>query len=256
MIYTYPKEFKIKSPSDQLNALREMFTEVQETNMEVDVPELTEGEGLFVIPHFKLFGTYNEAVERVITKIKETRPFYNWRDGELGPDRLRQTKAKEDFWKTQPDVICIAGQFGERHKGKSVETVREKIDSKKELAFGAYEVAVTLLTHPERFTSSDDLRIDCAGDEYDYPDDDRRWFSAPVFYFCGDELRFGAHWVFSVDDGYGAASGFFPQYSEPRALNPRSSESLPLEFSGELLAELKEIRKALERIATNTQEGT
>lgn len=214
------------------------------------IPHHDLAEGIALIPHWKQFGTYNQAVEKVLGFIKDSRPFYNWREGELGSDRFRQTKAKEAFWNSQHDSVLMPVQLGNRWKGKSVETVRKDV-ANDELGLGAYEVGVILLTHPEILTKWEDLFIDCPGDEYDYPDGTARCFGAPIFRFDGS-VEFDTGGVDGVYDYYGSVSGFFPQYLEPQALHPRVSEPSELILAlHEIRDELTGIRKALEKPSTS-----
>jgi hypothetical protein len=159
----------------------------------------------FLIPQWrKIASTYNEALQKVLDAIKSTRPFYNWVDGKIGPECLRESATKG----TIPEII--SAQFGELHKGQSVEKVR-KDRKENEILLGAYEIGIMLLTHPDRLTKWEDLWIDCAGDEYNWPVSDVRFDRAPVFRFSDGRVRFGARHVGSAGDGCGAASGFFPQ---------------------------------------------
>jgi hypothetical protein len=61
---------------------------------------------------------------------------------------------------------------------------------------------------PERLQHYDDLRIDCAGDEYDYPDADGRFRDASFFDF-GGEVGFGACWFDGAFERCGSASASF-----------------------------------------------
>jgi hypothetical protein len=57
-----------------------------------------------------------------------------------------------------------------------------------------------------------DLYIDCAGDEYDNPDDHCRFSRAPFFRFrSGGRVEFGAYWFDGASGRYGSASGFVSQ---------------------------------------------
>jgi hypothetical protein len=61
-----------------------------------------------------------------------------------------------------------------------------------------------LLTHPERLQHHDDLWIDCAGDEYDYPNADGQ-FGDSSFSDLGGEVGAGAF------ERCGSASAFLSQ---------------------------------------------
>lgn len=159
------------------------------------------------------FNTYNEAVQFILDKIKESRPFYNWREGQLGPKRLRESDAKKGAMAKllkKDGFYTLKVQMGEKYKGKSVEDVR-KLFKNGEFGLGAFEVGCILLTHPEILKSSDDLWIDCPGDEYDWEVSDARFDRAPVFNFDDGEVRFGTDYVGRADGGCGSASGFVSQ---------------------------------------------
>lgn len=227
MNYTYPKTYKNKPVTEQLTTLQSLFPELKNAKGDINLETEIETEGTFVIPHYRLFGTYNEAVEKVLEALKSSRTCYNWRDGKWTGNYLKQLPVKEQFWSKQDDVIVICGQFGLQHAGKSVKTVRETVQDN-ELPFGIYEVAIMLLTHPERLQDYDDLWIDCPGDEYSW-NGDGVFSGAPIFCFSDGRLGFDALDVSIADGSYGSASGFVPQALEIRPLE--AFESSPLDPS-------------------------
>ena len=79
-----------------------------------------------------------------------------------------------------------------------------------EFGLGAFAIGCMLLTHPERLQHSNDLWIDCAGDEFS-PDGDSDFSSAPYFRFSDGKVKFAASYVGIAYDYYGTASGFLPQ---------------------------------------------
>ncbi len=217
----------------QCNRLRELFSGIGFANNidlfdsiekgEVVLPANTEG--WFAIPNWiknpAIFGdTYNSALQKVLDTIKTTRngKFYNYRDGQLGPKRLRQSARTQEFFRGlseaqgNPDILIVAAQFGFRHRGRSVRRAREIIVSTSgEFGLGAFAVGVMILTHPERLMNYDDLWIDCAGDEYDGPDSPGRFGRAPCFRFGGGGVEFDASTVDRARGHYGSASGVVPQ---------------------------------------------
>ncbi|OGI74603.1 hypothetical protein A2737_01585 [Candidatus Nomurabacteria bacterium RIFCSPHIGHO2_01_FULL_41_71] len=216
----------------QCNRLRELFSGLGFANLdllgsiekgEVALPMNTEGWFAILnwIKNPTIFGaTYGEALQKVLDTIKTTRngKFYNYRDGQLGPERLRQSKHTEKFFRElaeaqgNPDILIVAAQFGIRHRGRSVRRAREVIVSTSgEFGLGAFAVGIMILTHPERLMNYDDLWIDCAGDEFDDPDSDVRFVHAPCFDFNGGEVWFGTNTVGYADENYGSASGVVPQ---------------------------------------------
>lgn len=218
--YTYPKGYKgPKSIGDQIEALAKIFGLDPSHAFEYakNLPKLSEGaEGWFAIPRWeKLSATYNEAVELVLRKIAETRKFTNYREGQLSADRLRQHVRSIEMWQKlgeqqKGDILIVAGQFGMRHRGRSVRRARV-VFSANEFGLGAFANGCMLLTHPERLEKWEDLFIDCVGDEYDYPDVDDRFGSAPCFIFFGGKVGFGTSWVSSAYGFYGSSSGWSPQ---------------------------------------------
>lgn len=211
---------KPKGITEQTNILRQLFPGVgfaDEKLAEREVPKNAD-DGWFAIPKWQsLAPTYGEAVQLVLNKLKETRngAFYNYREGELGPDQLRQSaKTASVFQKLAEDqngfdILVVAAQFGLRHRGRSIRRVREILLGN-EFGLGAFAIGIMLLTHPERLAHYDDLWIDCAGDEF-APLADGDFSGSPVFYFGDGELEFGACVVSGAYGNYGSVSGFLPQ---------------------------------------------
>jgi len=211
---------KPKSITEQTNILRQIFPGVgfaDEKLAEREVP--ANAEGWFAIPKWQTIApTYSEAVQKVLDAIKKARngKFYNYRDGQLNDQRLRQTaKTASVFQKLSDeqkdhDILVVAGQFGLRHRGRSVRRARE-VFSQNEIGLGAFAVGIMILTHAERLQNVDDLWIDCAGDEFDDPDAGVRFDHAPYFYFHDGGVEFGTYWFDLAGDNYGSASAFVPQ---------------------------------------------
>ena len=216
----------------QCNRLRELFSGLGFANLdllgsiekgEVALPMNTEGWFAILnwIKNPTIFGaTYGEALQKVLDTIKTTRngKFYNYRDGQLGPERLRQSKHTEKFFRElaeaqgNPDILIVAAQFGIRHRGRSVRRAREVIVSTSgEFGLGAFAVGIMILTHPERLMNYDDLWIDCAGDEFDDPDSDVRFVHAPYFFFNDGKVKFASPTIGRAHEVFGSASGVVPQ---------------------------------------------
>ena len=173
-------------------------------------------EGPFAIVPWQLIGkTYGEALERVLEVLGKTRDgrFIDYCRGKHGSKYLRESAKKiEAFERIASEqeghnVLVIAGQFGTRHRGRSVRRACAVMDAT-EFGLGAFEVAIMLLTHPERLAhDDDDLWIDCAGDEYS-SEAGGQFLGAPIFYFRDGELRLGASEVSYPCGHYGSVSGF------------------------------------------------
>ncbi len=211
---------KPKGITEQTNILRQLFPGIGFADEKLAEREVTKNadDGWFAIPKWQsLAPTYGEAVELVLKKLSETRNgrFQNYREGELGPDQLRQSaKTTSVFQKLAEeqngyDILVVAAQFGLRHRGRSVRRVREILLGN-EFGLGAFAVGIMLLTHPERLAHYDDLWIDCAGDEF-APGAGGEFWRAPVFDFLGDWLRFSTSGVSNARGRYGSVSGFLPQ---------------------------------------------
>ncbi len=212
---------KPKGIAQQIKIIHELFPEVTwgyfRPNMD-DVVLPNDTDGWFAIPKWQsLAPTYGEAVELVMKKLSETRSgrFHNYREGRLGPDRLRHSAETSSVFQKLAeeqdgyDILVVAAQFGLRHRGRSVRRARECF-STNEFGLGAFAIGIMLLTHPERLAHYDDLWIDCAGDEF-APGADGDFSESPVFSFGGGKLRFDASDVSQARGYYGSVSGFLPQ---------------------------------------------
>jgi hypothetical protein len=217
--YGYLSGYTPKGITEQTNRLRELFPGIGYANEKLAEGVLPENaEGWFAIPRWeKVAPTYGEAVQKVLDLIKQTRngAFYNYREGELGPNQLRQSaKAKFMFQKLgdeqkDQDILVVPAQFGIRHRGRSVRRAREVMNAN-ECGLGAFAIGIMLLTHPERLQHYDDLWIDCAGDEF-APRADGGFSESPYFGFLGGRVGFGTHVVDYACDRYGSASVCLPQ---------------------------------------------
>jgi hypothetical protein len=209
---------KPKSITEQCNILRQIFPGVGFADEKLaEQPLPANAEGWFAIPKWQTIApTYGKAVQKVLDAVKKARKgkFYNYREGQLGPQYLRQSqKSAKAFQKLGDeqkdyDILVVPTQFGLRHRGRSVRRAREVMNAS-EFGLGAFAIGIMILTHPERLMNYDDLWIDCVGDEY-APGADGDFSGAPDFVFDGGGVRFGACWVDGADGSCGSASGFFP----------------------------------------------
>jgi hypothetical protein len=213
----YPKGYKVKGITEQTNILRQLFPGIgfaDEKLAEQPLPPNTEG--WFAIPKWQTIApTYGEAVEEVLAMIGSKRTFYNYRNGQTGPEYLRQhAKTVKMFQKLGDeqkdfDILVVPAQFGLRHKGRSVRRARE-VFTANEFGLGAFAIGIIILTHPERLMHYDDLWIDCAGDEF-APGADGDFSRAPFFSFYGGKIEFSAGWYDNAYDNYGSVSAFLSQ---------------------------------------------
>ena len=214
--YGYLSGYKPKSVAEQMVALKAIFPKLESFDESAVAKELLAGaEGNFLIPRWQeLAPTYGEAVELVLAALKKSRNgrFVNYRENQLGPDRLRESAKKSDMFQklgneqTGHNVLVVQAQFGLRHRGKSVRRARVVMGGN-ECGLGAFEIGIMLLTHPDRLANYDDLYVDCSGDEY-APGADGVFSSAPSFFFGGGGLEFDTRDVDYPHDYYGSASAF------------------------------------------------
>ena len=219
--YGYLSGYKKPHPiTAQTNRLCELIPGVGYADEQIAEGELPKNaEGWFAIPKWQSVApTYAEAVQKVFELIKKTHgKFYNYRDGQITNERLRQsTKTQgvlDQFAEAQKgyDILVIPAQFGILHRGRSVRRALEVMVDQGQFGLGAFAIGIMLLTHPERLDNYDDLYIDCAGDEFDDPDIVASFSRAPCFSFDVGKVRFGAYRVDHAVDDYGSASGFVPQ---------------------------------------------
>lgn len=228
---TYPAGFAVKPIRQQVEMLASIlglspdraFVFIDQAVPKLSVPE--EADGWYAIAmvdgvaakHFPDITAdaerYCRGVQLILDdKIASSRSFYNWRRGQLGPDRLRQHARSASFWKRvseqQPgDIAVLPGQFGKLYGGMSVNRVRELLMGNQ---FGAGWLAggCMLLTHPERITDGG-LFVDLPGDEYAVAGG--RFGGAPCFGSSDGRLGAGTSRVGDPSGEFGSASLWFPQ---------------------------------------------
>lgn len=219
--YGYLSGYQLKGTTEQTNRLRELLPGIgyaDEKLVEATLPSIAEG--WFAIPRWeKIASTYGEAVQKVLDLIKQTRngKFRNYREGQLGPQYLRQSqKSVKAFQKLGDeqkgqDILVVPCQFGLCHRGRSVRRAREVMNAS-EFGLGAFAIGIMILTHPERLQHHDDLWIDCAGDEHD-PGAGDDFSRAPGFGFYDDGvIEFDSSRIGYPFDYCGSASGFVSQF--------------------------------------------
>ncbi len=225
MTFGYSLYKKPKPIVEQVAILRSVFPHLGSFDKTIESrPFPRYMEGYFAMPEWSLIASsYGGAVERIMAVIASRRPFRNYREGELGPRRLRQGACKDYSLRRLGEeqqghsILVMPGQFGGRYDGLSAEWARERF-APGEFGWGAFEVAIALLTHTERLVSSEDLWIECAGDEF-APKSDGVFSECPYWRFYEDRLDFLTSDVRLSADGNGTASGcligsrpFYPQF--------------------------------------------
>jgi len=215
--YGYPNGFVIRSVSEQVETLLKHFPNLDSSHVEeLASGDLPEGaEGWAVIPKFdKLGKTYHQALETVLSLIANDREFQNWREGELTEKHMKineKTAQSHEKLNEQPgDFWVVPFQFGIRHRGKSVRRARA-VFTKFEFGLGAYEVAILLLTHPDRIQRNY-LNIDCAGVEYT-PSADGDFFACLCFGWSSyyERLALDYSRTGKASNEWGSTSAFLPQ---------------------------------------------
>jgi hypothetical protein len=231
--YKYPKGYKGPKPiSTQVDILAGIFSlslgnTSEFLNKVLPSRELCAGaEGRFAVASVdavakRFFPEIKDPAERYVRavtlgleKLAASRPFYNYREGQLTTENFRRhvrTAHALDLIREKQtgDILVLDAQLGMRHRGRSVRRARE-IFNANEFGLGAWEVINIALTHPERLVTYEELDMDCAGDEFD-PGEDDGFSHAPVLLFVDGEVKFGANWFNFALELCGSVSGFVPQ---------------------------------------------
>jgi hypothetical protein len=215
---------KPKGIAEQAHRLRALFPGIGSADKKLASSALPpNAEGWFAISRWeKIAPTFNAAAQKVLDMIKQTRggKFYNFLDGQLGPEHFRQTaktaEALEMLGHNQKNngILVIPAQFGVLHRGRSVHRVREILASNEsrfdEFALDVVSIGSMLLTHPERLRHDDDLWIDCPGSEFDDPNSTVRFSRVPSFRFYDGKVWFVTRRG-SAHASYGSATAFIPK---------------------------------------------
>lgn len=218
--YGYLSGYRVPKPiAEQMRILRQHFSKHGDADELVATQPLPAGaEGYFAIPRWQsIAATYGEAVEKVLDALKKARrgKLENYRKGQLGPGRPRETNRKrlafQKLGDAQPghDILVVAAQFGLRHRGRSVRRAWAVMLSN-EFGIGAFEGLIMVLTHVERLQHSDDLWLYFAGDEY-FSDAHGRFEYCPGASFGGGRLKLDFSRVDDVHGYCGSVSAFVPQ---------------------------------------------
>ncbi len=175
--YAYPDGYQTRSVVAQVAIIRESFPELGSFDENLATKQVPAGaEANFAMPKwYKIHENYGKAVEMVLEAAHLTHRGKNlahggFSDFELGEwillpnvrtEKLRMKLCTEQW---RYDIVVVPAQFGARYAGKSAVEVREKL-AENEFAFGAFELAVYLLTHPERLRSRRDAGLIAAGED-------------------------------------------------------------------------------------------
>lgn len=223
--YAYPPEYEPLSIVEQVKALQKVpacadldaawaLNEAQAWYDDLDLPDWIENPLVYV--WHESLGGYHNALDLILKAIAKERKFYNYREGQLTPERLRQSEATREgelsIKADQPgDFLIVPSQVGDRWDNTPVEEVRESYEIG-EFGLGSVAGGCLALSHPNRLVRWEELDMDFPGDEFDDPDADVRFGRAPSLRFSvGGNVRFDTNHVGFSNDFYGSVSGFLPQ---------------------------------------------
>lgn len=198
---------------DQITMLRQFFPTLSTVDRSIAEAPLPHGaEGYFAVPRWRAFAaTYGEAFSAVLDAIRSQRGEVEFAEL-VDPARLRllakTERALTELAAQQPghDILVLPAQCGIRHCGRSVRRARAVMPSM-EFPLGPLEVAIILLTHPERLRNSWDCWIDSGGCEYDR-DADGTFNRALLWAGIRDHLGIGFPQINEPNGCCGSASGF------------------------------------------------
>ena len=174
-------------------------------------------EKFFAIPWQSIAPTYNEEVDLVLQKIKDSckSGFCNHREEQFGPNQLREhTKTVSLFQELRnqqkkQDILVVPAQLGICYRNIPMNTVRQ-IMKPNECGLGILTIGMMILTHPERFTENHDLWIDCCGDEFS-SSADGIFSSSPCLGLDNNQLALFVRTLFTKQGFCGSASAYLPQ---------------------------------------------
>lgn len=170
-------------------------------------------ENRYSFPHWRtIASTYPEAVQIRLDEIKATRPFYNWREGQIDGDHIRERAEKKLGIEkcTTKNITTLTVDMGKKFQGLSVNHARKKFGAD-EFGLGMYEVLCILLASPEFLQTWEDGGIDCPGDEFDDPVASDRFDRAACLDVSGGVFRLSTKHCSGAVPEFGSASAFLPQ---------------------------------------------
>lgn len=224
-IYTYPKGYNahptiqenIQDLGNELNILWASFPELQDSNFdrhfgyrilrgEIALPEGAERWTL--IPLWGKIAPYDKAVTKVLDIIEPMHDHI-----QTGSGYLRRQARTEKMLRTlreqqqNKDILVVPIQFGLRHRGRSVRRARE-VFANNEFGLGTFEVGIMLLTHPERESKTEQLDIDCPGDEFGVDRSNDGCSRRTIFYSQDGKITSDSEFLKIAYSYNGSASAF------------------------------------------------
>ncbi|MFA5188322.1 MAG: hypothetical protein WC460_03100 [Patescibacteria group bacterium] len=212
-LYRYPLGFRILPVDEQVHSLLKYFPNLNASHVnELAKGNLPKGaEGWAVIPKPDRIGTYYEAFTKALQLIAENRVFKIWLEDELLEQNISlfdKTKQCHSKLNAQPgDLWVFPFQFGKRWSKHSYHMV---CFENNEFGLGPYEIAILLLTHPNRIIKSIQIQIGCLGCEYKGASANANFDDYLIFYrnSIHDRLDLGCFTKNDLANTYPAISGF------------------------------------------------
>ncbi|MFA5188550.1 MAG: hypothetical protein WC460_04270 [Patescibacteria group bacterium] len=174
----YPDGFRIRSRQEQVETLLSHFSNLDPNHIEElakgNLPESAEGWAVIPSPG-KIAPTYFEALKKILEHIPEISGYWNWREelvkNQQHLELVWKTKKTHDFLmaKQPGDFWVFPFQFGKNWPWVLTpfcEVKRTMRFADNEFGFGPYELAILMLTHPDRITGPYQQYVYSAGCEH------------------------------------------------------------------------------------------
>jgi hypothetical protein len=213
----YPEGFRVRSVVEQALELQRIFPQLDASHVDelsaFDLPVWADGWAVIPKP-LCLAPNLFEAILLALNTLKEKQGLRVWSKIRLSPAFLNLTERTRDAYlklDTCPgDFWVVPFNFGKRWLGHSTRNADVRLAAN-EFGFGPYEVAMLLLTHPDRITSSRDINIDCPGWGFRVRESEE--FISVLHFSLGDfsQLDLGYSENNCADKQWGSATGFLPQ---------------------------------------------
>lgn len=160
-------------------------------------------------------GNFGQLIEEACKALSSQRKFHNYREGELGPDRLEVVDKTWDALmklEEQPGDVCVlSAHTGTPFAGRRPDWSRWEMEhSSSQWPISPYEAGWMLIGNPHRLEGFEHLVIDCPGIKYRFGDD---WEFEYILYFSfsGGRLFLSNRWSGYPRSHCGSGSGFFQQ---------------------------------------------
>jgi hypothetical protein len=233
LAWFYPKRWKVPSVKTQARNLAKAFPSFVPTYhpdaQKIVVPK--GADGIAILPTLISLGRlwdikephqagYGRILEQhVLGAIAQSRPFQNYRAGELTESYIRVNAEvlelliplEEEAERQGFNCLALPVNLGNwqtrdtysprNARGQALHLPPSR------LPLGSVQNGCLLLAMPDRLTAYEQLWMWCAGDEYSW-EADGYWSFCPYFRFDGAQLRFNADGADFVYDYYGSPVAF------------------------------------------------